>query len=68
MIVCPQPPGGGLLMSLDDMSAAFWASEAGGELRKAVDAAERMDYTGPKVKRMCSVDAAGKPYLQLWLS
>lgn len=36
-------------MSLDDMAAAFWASEAGGELKKAVEAAEVMEYSGPKV-------------------
>ena len=48
-LACLQPPGGGLLMSLDDMSAAFWASEAGGELKKAVEAAEVMEYSGPKV-------------------
>lgn len=44
-----QPPGGGLLMSLDDMAAGFWSSEKGAELKKAVEEAEAMQYGGPKV-------------------
>lgn len=43
------PPGGGLLVSLDTMADAYWASETGAAMKKDRDEAEDMEYTGSKV-------------------